>query len=145
MDLKLQVRDGRETEVAKFTDLYLCLRNSAMVSNRDAILTLFLHLTEKSARPGHPKRVPPPFTLIHPGGSLLANEKRQPPTSLSNKSVISIGSGDVIYHNRATQPGSRARSGNGGMYELIRAAAKPSMLGHFVSLRGIHSTSGNKI
>ena len=51
--LLFQVRDGREKDTVKFSELHLRLQKSSIVKNRDAILTLLLHLAEKTNKYDH--------------------------------------------------------------------------------------------
>ena len=41
-------RDSREKDTVKFSELHLRLQKSSILKNRDAILSLFLHLAEKT-------------------------------------------------------------------------------------------------
>ena len=48
--LMFKVRDGREKDTATFSELHIRLQRSTIIKHRDAILSLFLNLAEKTAK-----------------------------------------------------------------------------------------------
>jgi hypothetical protein len=93
---KYLVKDGRDKDTVKFDELHLRLQKSSIIKNRDAILSLFLNLAEKTNK--NSVRKIPTFYLSNTEnfGSSSSLNGSEPKRAGQQKSVVSIsGTGNV--------------------------------------------------
>ena len=110
------VRDGRDKDTVKFSELHIRLQNSRIIKNRDAILSLFFNLAEKTNKTGQ-KRIPPFYLSIAGNfGSTSSLNGSDTKRTGQQKSVISIsasGNGDTYLTKVIPAPyRTRLHSGN---------------------------------